>query len=79
MVGAAQTTGSVNASIGGYGNIDLTNVAVSDSVAGSALNKVSPDVLIVGNNNTFTGQFNVTAPLDDYLLLIKAELQSEAR
>jgi hypothetical protein len=25
------------------------------------------------------GQFNVTAPLDDYLLLIKAELQSEAR
>ena len=57
-LGAASS--AVNASVGGFGNIDLTNVAIQDSVAGSALNKVGPDTLILSNTNTFTGAFNIT-------------------
>ena len=57
-IGAATTT--VNASIGGFGNINVLGT-IQDSVAGSALNKVGPDTLILSNTNTFTGPFNITA------------------
>ena len=61
-IGAAIAT--VNATIGGFGNIDLSNATITDSVAGSALNKVGPDTLLLGGpGNTFTGQFNIVAGL----------------
>ncbi len=55
-IGAA--TATVNAAIGGFGNINILGT-LQDSVAGSALNKVGPDVLTLSNTNTFTGQFNI--------------------
>ena len=58
VLGAATT--AVNASVGGFGNIDLTNVAIS-GVAANQLDKVSPDTVIFGNSNSFVGQLNIKA------------------
>ncbi len=57
-IGAA--TATVNASIGGFGNISVLGT-IQDSVAGSPLNKVGPNTLILSNTNTFTGVLNITS------------------